>query len=115
MRRGRRPWDAGFLRPPPTSFASEHLVHQVNPQEEIDPVWRSPGKMPVFPPEWILTIVLSVVPWGPSLSDVPDAQREEAAHLLEFLRSTNCAVERNGKSHDGENAYSHVQKKYDYF
>ena len=71
--------------------------------------------MPVFPPEWILTIVLSVVPWGPSFSDVPDAQREEVAHLLEFLRSTNCAVERNGKSHDGENAYSHVQKKYDYF
>ena len=71
--------------------------------------------MPVFPPEWILTIVLSVVACGPALSDVPDPQRKEVAHLLEFLRNTTCAVERNGKSHNGENAYSHVQKKYDYF
>ena len=87
----------------------------MNPQGDIDAMWRSPGNMPVFPPEWMLTVVLSVVACGPALSDVPDPQQEEVAHLLEFLRNTTCAVERNGKSHNGENAYSHVQKKYDYF
>jgi hypothetical protein len=61
------------------------------------------------------SVVLSVVVCGPALSDVSDAQREEVVHLLELLRNTTCTVERNGKRHNGENAYLHVQKKYDYF
>ena len=63
----------------------------------------------------MLSVTLSVAVCGSAHSDVSDGQREEVVHLLEFLRSTTCTVERNGKRHDGENAYSHVQKKYNYF
>lgn len=47
-------------------------------------------------------------------SDVPDAERHEVLHLLEFLRSSDCAMERNGKRHNSKDAYSHVKRKYDY-
>ena len=48
-------------------------------------------------------------------SDVPHASRHEVLHLLEFIRGSNCTIERNGRRYDGENAYLHVKKKYDYF
>ena len=48
-------------------------------------------------------------------SEVPDADRHEVLHLLEFLRSSDCAMERNGKRHESENAYAHVRRKYEYF
>ena len=48
-------------------------------------------------------------------SDVPDADRHEVLHLLEFLRTSGCAMERNGKRYGSEDAYSHVKKKYEYF
>ena len=47
-------------------------------------------------------------------SDVADTERHEVVHLLEFLRSSDCTMERNGKKHDNEDAYSHVKRKYDY-
>jgi hypothetical protein len=48
-------------------------------------------------------------------SDVPDADRHEVLHLLDYLRTSDCAMERNGKRHNSEDAYSHVRKKYEYF
>ena len=48
-------------------------------------------------------------------SDLPDADRHEVLHLLEYLRDSDCAMERNGKKHDSEDAYSHVKRKYEYF
>ena len=62
------------------------------------------------------TIVLFalIVP-GAAHGDVPEAERHEVVHLLEFLRSSPCMMERNGKKHSGEDAYAHVKKKYDYF
>ena len=48
-------------------------------------------------------------------SDVPDADRHEVLHLLDYLRVSDCAMERNGKKHDSEDAYSHVKRKYEYF
>ena len=47
-------------------------------------------------------------------SDVPDTERQEVLHLLGFLRSSDCTMERNGKRHNNEDAYSHVKRKYDY-
>lgn len=47
--------------------------------------------------------------------DVPEASRHEVLHLLEFIRNSDCMIERNGQRYDGENAYSHVKRKYDYF
>jgi hypothetical protein len=48
-------------------------------------------------------------------SDVPDADRHEVLHLLDYLRNSDCAMERNGKNYDSEGAYSHVKRKYEYF
>lgn len=48
-------------------------------------------------------------------SDVPDADRHEVLHLLDHLRNSGCAMERNGKRYEGEGAYSHVRRKYEYF
>jgi len=47
--------------------------------------------------------------------DVPESDRHEVVHLLEYLRDSPCMMERNGKKHSGRDAYSHVQKKYEYF
>lgn len=48
-------------------------------------------------------------------ADVPDAERHEVTRLLEFLRTSDCVMERNGERYSGEDAYAHVKKKYDYF
>ena len=48
-------------------------------------------------------------------SDVPDANRHEVLHLLDFLRNSDCTMERNGKRFESEDAYSHVKRKYQYF
>jgi len=48
-------------------------------------------------------------------ADVPDADRHEVTYLLEYLRTSGCEMERNGKKHNSENAYAHVKKKYEYF
>ena len=47
--------------------------------------------------------------------DVTGPQRAEGEHLLEFVRTTACTVDRNGSPHDGPAAYAHIVKKYDYF
>ena len=46
---------------------------------------------------------------------VSDTDSHEVQHLLEYLRTSGCAMERNGEKYDSEDAYSHVKKKYDYF
>ena len=48
-------------------------------------------------------------------ADVPDDDRHEVTYLLEYLRTSGCEMERNGKKHNSESAYSHVKKKYGYF
>ena len=48
-------------------------------------------------------------------ADVSDADSHEVQHLLEYLRTSGCAMERNGGKHNSEDAYSHVKKKYEYF
>ena len=48
-------------------------------------------------------------------ADVPPEQKPEVVHLLEFVRSSDCIMVRNGSEHIGEKAVSHIQKKYDYF
>ena len=48
-------------------------------------------------------------------ADVPAEQKPEVEHLLEFVRQSDCIMVRNGTEHSGEDAVSHIQKKYDYF
>ncbi len=63
----------------------------------------------------IVTIAVMALLSMDARSDVPDADRHEVLHLLEYLRNSDCAMERNEKKHDSEDAYSHVKRKYEYF
>ena len=48
-------------------------------------------------------------------SDVPDSQKPEVQHLLEFVETSDCTFERNGKRYDGADAANHIKRKYKYF
>lgn len=48
-------------------------------------------------------------------AEVPDEQRHEVEHLLNFVASTSCIINRNGSLHTGPEALSHIRKKYTYF
>lgn len=63
----------------------------------------------------IVTVAIMTLSSVAAQSDVPDVDRHEVLHLLEFLRSSECAMERNEKRYESEDAYSHVKKKYEHF
>ena len=70
----------------------------------------------LFTGTWLIVLIVA----APMLcvevrADVSDAASHEIQHLLEYLRTSGCAMERNGEKHNSEDAYSHVKKKYDYF
>lgn len=45
----------------------------------------------------------------------PDARAQaEIAHLLDYVASPGCQFKRNGSWHKGDEARSHLRKKYDY-
>ncbi len=48
-------------------------------------------------------------------ADVPPEQRAEVAHLLSFVRYSDCEMIRNGTTHNGVEGYRHMLDKYDYF
>jgi len=50
-----------------------------------------------------------------ALADVPESQKKEVEHLLEFVSTSDCEFERNGKKHPGEKASSHMNRKYNHF
>lgn len=62
----------------------------------------------------VIVLFLLIVP-GAVLGGIPEADRHEVVHLLEFLRGSPCMMERNGTKYSGEDAYSHAKKKYEYF
>ncbi|NOY15475.1 MAG: DUF5329 domain-containing protein [Gammaproteobacteria bacterium] len=62
-----------------------------------------------------LSIIFSIVFFQAVAADVPPEQKPEVAHLLDFVRQSGCLLIRNGSEHSGEEAVSHIQKKYDYF
>jgi len=39
----------------------------------------------------------------------------EIAHLMNYVKKTECTYIRNGTEHSGVDAAAHIQKKYDYF
>ncbi len=48
-------------------------------------------------------------------ADVPTGQRHEVEHLLNFIASTTCVIDRNGSQHNGPEALVHIKRKYAYF
>ena len=45
----------------------------------------------------------------------PSEPLPEINHLLSFVKTSSCRINRNGTVHSGADAASHMQKKYDYF
>jgi len=39
----------------------------------------------------------------------------EIGHLLNYVKTTDCSYERNGKRHSGIEAYKHIKRKSDYY
>ena len=48
-------------------------------------------------------------------ADVPESQKSEVEHLLEFVETSDCTFERNGKKHGAEKGYKHIKNKYWFF
>lgn len=65
----------------------------------------------------LLTITLMVIiPFTEFASaDVPPSQKPEVEYLLEYVRTTDCSFDRNGKIYDGQDAYKHIKRKYDHY
>ena len=57
----------------------------------------------------IITILLSIT----SLNVL--ANKTEINHLLQFVKATECQYERNGDMHNGEEAFKHINRKYEHF
>lgn len=60
---------------------------------------------------FILCILCADLVWADVLPD----QVKEVKHLLDFVSSSHCIINRNGSEYPAEKAVTHIQKKYDYF
>ncbi len=63
----------------------------------------------------IIFLLISLLYTGFLFADVSGDQLKEVNHLLEFVRASNCIVNRNGDKHDSQKAADHIESKYDYF
>lgn len=50
-----------------------------------------------------------------SIADVSGEQRQEVDHLLAFVKSSGCVINRNGSEYPAAEGISHIEMKYDYF
>ncbi len=50
-----------------------------------------------------------------SHADVSESQKPEVEHLLEFVETSDCVFERNGKKYDAKKAAKHIKRKYKHF
>lgn len=48
-------------------------------------------------------------------ADVQPEQKKEVDHLLEFVKKSDCIIDRNGTQHTGVKGVKHIQRKYDHF
>lgn len=64
-----------------------------------------------------LLIIFTFVIFGVhfSYADVPEYQKPEVEHLLEFVENSDCVFERNGKKYDAKKAAKHIKRKYKHF
>jgi hypothetical protein len=48
-------------------------------------------------------------------ADVLPEQKLEVEHLLSFVKTSPCKINRNGDLYKGNEAISHIKRKYEYF
>mgnify|MGYP001818031941 CR=1 FL=1 len=64
---------------------------------------------------YLLSFLLILLTATFTCADVPPEQQPEVRHLISFVQSSPCLIRRNGKTHSGKEAASHIREKYDYF
>ena len=65
--------------------------------------------------QYLLSFLLILLTATFTCADVPPEQQPEVRHLIRFVQSSPCVIRRNGKTHSGTEAASHIREKYDYF
>jgi len=60
-------------------------------------------------------IIISILISSAAQADVPKNQIKEVNHLLNYVKTSNCTINRNGSEHKGEKALKHIENKYNYF
>ncbi|MDM8546142.1 DUF5329 family protein [Candidatus Venteria ishoeyi] len=63
----------------------------------------------------LITLLGFMLLSAPAFADVPVSQQAEVKYLLDFIKNSECLMERNGKRHAGIEALAHIQKKYKHF
>ena len=64
---------------------------------------------------WLGAAMMSGLLVSPALAaDESSATMAEIAHLLNFIRTSNCEFLRNGSWHAPQDAHDHIKKKLDY-
>ena len=59
----------------------------------------------------ILLTLLSTTTYA----DISKNTKAEINHLITFVKTSTCLINRNGDEHNGNDAIEHIQKKYDYY
>ncbi len=62
-----------------------------------------------------ILVILCLIIFNTTYADVPSNQATEVKHLLNFVRQSNCIINRNGTKHIGSEAVNHIENKYNYF
>lgn len=62
----------------------------------------------------LLGLIL-LLTWTTQAVAISDSSQKEIDHLLQFIESSHCSFNRNGKIYKGSDAYEHIKTKYDYF
>jgi hypothetical protein len=63
----------------------------------------------------VLMAAAGILLCGSLLADVPENERHEVEHLIDFVEGSDCLFRRNGKDYAGDKAIEHINQKYNYF
>jgi len=67
--------------------------------------------------KYILNLIFTVLALQPlSLSaNEPENTKNEIQHLINYVATAGCTMQRNGTNHTATESVSHIKKKYEYF
>lgn len=65
--------------------------------------------------KFVFIILMSSIIFVGAKADIPTSQQHEVEHLLDFIKSSACHMNRNGDVASGEVAQQHIKLKYDHF
>jgi len=60
-------------------------------------------------------LIASILTSFSVLADVAPNKRKEVQHLLDFVKNSDCVMNRNGSRHKTVDAVNHIQRKYNHF